>query len=264
VSDVIVKSAGRVLEILEFFSNKNGAACLTEIAGTLGYPRSSTSVLLSSLVSMGYLRHDRVARRFLPTLRVAFLGAWIDKHAMLQRQLHSISSLTGETVFLTQRSGLDALCIHVLEARESSSPVVRIGSRRSITRSATGSALLTAMTDSEIERLCRKSNDAIAYDQHVNHRDLLHTVNLIRADGYAAVRRAGSEDTMIISTVMPMNQTPNVIALAVGGPSSRITTKLQLIMDSFGEIGVPIKACGQLPRPVQSDWPLLTATEPFV
>ena len=55
-----------------------------------------------------------------------------------------------------------------------------------------------------------------------------------------------------------------LIALAVGGPSSRITTKLQLIMDSFGEIGVPIKACGQLPRPVQSDWPLLTATEPFV
>jgi DNA-binding MarR family transcriptional regulator len=45
-----VKSARRVLEIFEYFASHQAPATVSEIADALGYPRSSTSVLVRSLV----------------------------------------------------------------------------------------------------------------------------------------------------------------------------------------------------------------------
>ena len=69
-----VKSARRVLEVLELFAERRGPLTVGEVAAALAYPQSSASVLLQSLVALGYLVHDRGQRTFLPTLRVAFLG----------------------------------------------------------------------------------------------------------------------------------------------------------------------------------------------
>ena len=49
-----VKSAARVLAILEYFDDLQRPSTVTEIAEELTYPQSSTSALLRSLVSMGY------------------------------------------------------------------------------------------------------------------------------------------------------------------------------------------------------------------
>jgi predicted transcriptional regulator len=57
-----VKSARRVLEILEFFAQGRREATVMEVADALAYPQSSTTALLSSLATLGYLRQD-VARR---------------------------------------------------------------------------------------------------------------------------------------------------------------------------------------------------------
>ena len=58
-------------EVFEFFAERQAPARLTEVARALGYPASSTFVLLKSLRSLGYLDYDRNDRTFLPTLRSA-------------------------------------------------------------------------------------------------------------------------------------------------------------------------------------------------
>ena len=73
----VVKSAGRVLEIFEFFAHRHGPATVSEVAGTLGFPLSSTSVLLKSLLALGYLEYEPRAREYQPTIRFAVLGTWI-------------------------------------------------------------------------------------------------------------------------------------------------------------------------------------------
>src|SRR3546814_16050692 len=60
-----VKSAGRVLEILEYFDDLQRQSTVMEIADALGYPQSSTSALLRSLVGMGYLNYDAHARTYI-------------------------------------------------------------------------------------------------------------------------------------------------------------------------------------------------------
>jgi DNA-binding IclR family transcriptional regulator len=53
-----VKSAHRVLEVLEYFAQGSGKATVMQIANDLAYPQSSTSVLLASLAKLGYLRFE--------------------------------------------------------------------------------------------------------------------------------------------------------------------------------------------------------------
>jgi hypothetical protein len=76
--DGVVKSAGRVLQILEYFDEIQRTANVVEIAEMLKLPQSSTSALLRSLVAMGYLYFDRMARTYVPSCKVALLGNWVN------------------------------------------------------------------------------------------------------------------------------------------------------------------------------------------
>ena len=55
MNDSIVKSVGRVFEVLELFDAERAALTATTIARTLKYPASSTVALLKSIVRLGYL-----------------------------------------------------------------------------------------------------------------------------------------------------------------------------------------------------------------
>jgi len=73
-----VKSAARVLEVFECFDRVQRPASVTEIARVLGYPQSSTSELLRSLVAPGYLESEPEDRRSCsPTARLPLPGAWL-------------------------------------------------------------------------------------------------------------------------------------------------------------------------------------------
>src|SRR3546814_13327494 len=80
----VVKSAGRVLRILEYFDSVQREACVSEISRTLKWPQSSTSDLLKSMVSLGYLHNDRFRRPYRPTRRVCLLGNWVDQALVRQ------------------------------------------------------------------------------------------------------------------------------------------------------------------------------------
>src|SRR3546814_12959637 len=77
VMDNVVKSAARVLEVLEYFSERQSASSAEEVRRTLGYPQSSTSILLRSLASLGYRNSEPLNRTFRPTIRVALIGACV-------------------------------------------------------------------------------------------------------------------------------------------------------------------------------------------
>src|SRR5690606_38656604 len=83
----VVKSAGRALQILEYFDAVQREASVSEISRALHCPQSSTSVLLRSLVHLGYLQNDRYRRTYYPTRRVSLLGNWVDPAIVQQGTL---------------------------------------------------------------------------------------------------------------------------------------------------------------------------------
>lgn len=71
-----VKSARRILEMLELFASTDQALALRDVAAILALPKSSASMLIGTLVRRGYLLKDDDGRYVLfPAMRDA--GGWI-------------------------------------------------------------------------------------------------------------------------------------------------------------------------------------------
>jgi DNA-binding IclR family transcriptional regulator len=184
-----VKSAARVLQILELFDEIQRDARVAEIAERLSFPQSSTSILLRSLVDLGYMDFLPESRSFLPSPRVTLLGIWLDKgpvrNGSLIRMLEEISRATGDTVIIAARVGIYSQYIHVLQARSAMRFHVPQGSRRLAVWSATGFTLLAGSDDRDIRALCARTNaEASDAQQRVEIKTVLVNVERARRDGY--------------------------------------------------------------------------------
>src|SRR5450830_1914306 len=115
-----VKSAQRVLELLEFFAEERRPCSVGEISRSLGYPQSSTSVLLKSLALAGYLDHDTRSGLYIPNVRIALITAWIhDRLYSEQHLLHLMEQVltkTGHTVMIGCRKDIHVRYLHVLQS----------------------------------------------------------------------------------------------------------------------------------------------------
>jgi DNA-binding IclR family transcriptional regulator len=99
-----IKSAARVLDLLELLSMQDAPARLSEIVRTLGWPKSSTHGLLNTLAHRGYVERDDADRYAItPAFRDGF--GWVGGFEALLRR-HALPIMTaardqcGETLFL--------------------------------------------------------------------------------------------------------------------------------------------------------------------
>src|SRR6056297_1131579 len=99
-----VKSADRVMSIMEFFRERRRPATAREIANALDIPRSSVNVLLRSQITMGYLRYDEQTLTYFPTLKLFQLGSWLIEgfltDPVIDERMRGLVEATGETVCL--------------------------------------------------------------------------------------------------------------------------------------------------------------------
>lgn len=162
--EAVVKSAGRALQILEFFDEVQREACVTEICRSLRYPQSSTSVLLRSLVAMGYLQRDRYKRTYFPTRRVSLLGNWVDpalvQHGALLDIAEELARASLQTVVMATANGLHAQYIYKFRSGLASGEAqsLSIGTLRPIASTAVGRALLSSYDDNHVAKVLRRIN----------------------------------------------------------------------------------------------------------
>lgn len=185
----VVKSAARVLRIFEFFDDVQRAARLSEISKRLSLPSSSTSMLLHSLVQLGYLTHDRALHNFKPTLRVGMLGSWaigaMAYDGWFPRMLHDLSSRTGETISIAAPNGIYAQYIRVIQATNALRIHVPTGTRRLLVWSAAGFALLSEADEKEIAALVRRTNaEERSGCDRIELGRVLENIDQLRRQGY--------------------------------------------------------------------------------
>jgi DNA-binding IclR family transcriptional regulator len=184
-----VKSARRTLEVLEFFAARHGPATVSEVAQALDYPQSSTSMLLRTLESLGYLMQDAGSRSYRPTLRVMLLGTWMHDELFGQASLFSnmeqLRLRTGQAVLVGLRQGIHVRFILSLPGRGN---VLRypVGVMRPVCLSAAGKMLLTRESDREVQRIARRANaEAASPEERVDVAALLAEVRECRERGWA-------------------------------------------------------------------------------
>jgi len=224
VAQKTVKSASRALEILEYFDDVQRPATVMEVASALGYPQSSASALLRSLVNMGYLNYDRYMRTFLTSNRVALLGAWVNSEFFAEGAIISLmkelNEKTGDTILLAARNGLYMQYIHVIQATSAARLHVTLGTIRPLAASGAGYALLSTLPDDEIRRILMRINaDRDPGQEVIAYTDLMEELRQVRSRGYAfttdKVTRGGGMLAAPIPT--PGGKPPMIIG--IGGIS---------------------------------------------
>jgi DNA-binding IclR family transcriptional regulator len=184
-----VKSARRTLEVFEYFNAGRPAATVMEISRCCGYPQSSVSKLLSCLAGLGYLHHDRIARTYRPTARVALLGSWVQPHLFrggtLVQMIDELAEETGCEVWLGNLVGLNVQILQAVapdgEAAEGAWP----GMNRPLIRSPLGRVLLSAFDPAYARKLVSRLHADTPAELRVPLAMLDAQTTRIRQLGYA-------------------------------------------------------------------------------
>ena len=215
-----VGSLHRSLEVLELFAVEQRPLTVGEVAERLGYPQSSTSVLLHGLSDLGYLQHDRHARTFLPTLRVSFLGMWVHESVLAQGSLldfmEGLASRSGHVAMLGTQNGIHAQYIHIISAR-TSRVGLKPGLLRPICRSAVGKVLLSTMDDEEVLRIVRNVNAIdVDFPAPVDGRALLKEIEECRRTGFAFSVDSVTQGSSVIAARVPADVGGQPLAVGIG------------------------------------------------
>ena len=218
----VVKSAGRALQLLEFFEDIRRPARAVEAAAALGMPQSSSSMLLRSLRELGYLDYDPATRTYLPSPRVALLGSWLDagpvRDGRVTRLLEHLNESYVKTTFLAARNSIFAQYIYMMPARSTMRFHVATGARRLLVGSAAGRALLTDAPDDEISRLHRRTAAEFP-DFRLTLDQVMENVAAMRAQGHFLSRALVTEGAAALAIRLPrgIDKAGRPIALAMAG-----------------------------------------------
>lgn len=225
-SSNVVKSAGRVLEILELFDEVQAPMPLVEIARRLHYPAASALALLKSLQAMDYVSFDPLEKSYSPTMRVAMLGGWIRGQVFLDGAIVSLMNAlveqTGETVMLGMQNDVYAQYVHTEQSAKALRYFLKPGTLRPIWRSATGLALLSAQSDDQIRKLVKRINlRQEVSDEPVDEKKLLSDVAQVRRRGYAYNDQL-TDGISAIAMLLPYQVHGRAVTIGIGGPTSRV------------------------------------------
>lgn len=149
------QSIQRALHLLRHVAAQTGGARLSEVAATLGLNKATCHRILSALVAEGFLQFDRARMKYELGSETVLLG-WIararqDIPALARRSLERICQTTGDTAFLSIRSGNEAVCV---DRHVGDYPIktltLEVGSRRPLGVGAGSMALLAFLPEDEL------------------------------------------------------------------------------------------------------------------
>nr|WP_283815617.1 helix-turn-helix domain-containing protein [Bradyrhizobium manausense] len=253
-----VKSALRALEILQYFMNVRQPRAMSEIGLALGYPPSSTTVLLKTLVTMGYLNYDRRMRVYFPTPKVTTLGDWIPRalfgNSRALEAMHDVHAATGETVSIGTTNDVYLQYVKIIQSVHPLRFHVDEGTLRPLTQSALGWLLMSTMSDEKVDNIIRRANIATPNaSDRVKLPDMMDRIRQLRGKSYCSTENIpilGGATICVLLPVLIQNQ-PAVLGL--GGAAERIRQNSSRYLAVLQRAARSLKADDGTDRPVGTD-----------
>jgi IclR family transcriptional regulator, KDG regulon repressor len=242
------RTIARTFEILDYLNERQRRVRLKQVVRDLGYPASSATVILKSLVVLGYASFDRASMTYTLTPRLAgmaqsFRDNLPPEDPRLAAARQRLSELTGGTVGIGIQSDIYAQYLSVVPNRHPMPYRIRPGMVRPITRCGLGLALLSRQSDRTIDRLRRRVN-AKEKDRrlHIDETALAGQIACVREKGYAFSRGMFHEGIGFIGIAFPKPIDGRWLAFGVGGTISQLIEQEDLIVAELKTVAAEIQA----------------------
>ncbi|OVZ58337.1 hypothetical protein CDO44_14875 [Pigmentiphaga sp. NML080357] len=222
------QSIERTIQILKKVASRNTAGItLAEIARETGLKSPTAHRILACLTEQGLLMQRGPKREYFLGMLAYELGLAANCHFTLRELcspvLNRLARATGDTVFLTTRSGTDSV---VIERVEGSYPVKvltqMVGERRPLGSTAGGLALLAAMPEAEREDVIRKNRHRLNRYGKLSEELLNHMVERACRLGYALNDGQILPEVTGIGVVVPTLLGSHYAALSIVALNNRL------------------------------------------
>lgn len=230
-----VKSAVRAFEILEYFKLNQQRRSMSEIANDLGYPLSSTTVLLKTLITLGYLSYDRQEHAYFPTPKLTALGDWIPTTLFgtgkILDAMRDVHRATGEGVFIGTKNEIYLQYTRTIESIHALRFHIDEFALVPLTRSAAGWVLLSLLPKENRESLIRRANVACSADERISLQEMEERIAEVREKGYAHAQGTPLKGGATIAVPLPVCISGQAACLAIGGLDQRVNANFERYLD---------------------------------
>jgi IclR family acetate operon transcriptional repressor len=219
-----VKSAARVLDVLELFSTSEGTLGVTEVARKLAIPKSSAQGLLTTLASRGYLARHESTYFLPPELRE---GGWIGGFrarliAFAQPVLENIAEESGESAFLGALSGTEIQYLAKVVSRNEVRYDASLSQLRPVYCTSIGLAILAHMDEPVAVGILQRTKLVKVTPNTITDRQAINRIlDRAREVGFAEVKDANILGASGVAAPIFGPRGDVVAALSIGAPTSR-------------------------------------------
>lgn len=220
------QSIERVVQMLRIVASRGKAGMrIGEIATTSGLPHSTCFRMLHRLEYEGLLKRDAHTRKY-------FLGPLLYELGLLARPRYRLSELchdalqklaeiTQDTIYLSERSGLEAVCsLRALGDYPIKSLALDVGIRRPLGVGAGGLAILCSLPIEEAESIVEANASKYEKFGFLTADYLREAIKLGRNQGYAFLDSVVTPGTAAIGIAFPPDNP--IAAISVSAISGRL------------------------------------------
>ena len=225
-----IRRAAAVLRIVA--ANGGRGASLSEVAQASGLHKATAHRILRTLFDEALLEQDPATRNYRLGVEVFALGAAMgdqfDIKTLAQPSLEALCRETDDTVYLSIRSGFDALCLDMHEGNFPTKTLrLHVHDRWPLGVGAFTVPLLAFLPDAEIAEIVKHNAPRLPDQEQYRSERLLDLVRATRKRGYA-VNQILAYPTMcaVAVPVLDWQQRP-IASLCVTAIISRMAPKRQ-------------------------------------
>jgi DNA-binding IclR family transcriptional regulator len=219
-----VKSAARVLDVLELFAASPGALGVTDVARKLGIPKSSAQGLLTTLAGRGYLAREAAAYFLPPELRN---GGWVGGLrarllALAEPVLQGIAQESGESAFLGVLVGNQIQYLAKAISRHEVRYDASLSQLRPVYCTSIGLAILAHLDPAIASGILRRTKITKVTPNTVTDRETIdRMLDRARQVGFAEVKDANLLGASGVAAPVFGPRGEVLAGLSIGAPTSR-------------------------------------------
>jgi DNA-binding IclR family transcriptional regulator len=245
-----VKSAIRVINVLEYFYRDRQPARAVEISRELDLPVSSAKYLLTSLVESGYLTFDKSAKTYFPSILFSGFASWLAEiypsGEVLRELAKEIHQELKDVVSIVVQHENNMRALIIEKDGSETPPAYDFRARIPMTGSASGSIALASKSDVEVAAVAAQESRKLPPNLRAVQGDqLLAQIRAVRQRGYAIKEHHVTLDgrlQSLIAVAIAIPVAPNYPPMALGicgsrekllGREADVASAMQTIVEKY-------------------------------